>query len=200
MNDVAAAIDCLLDPPADAGNRRHLELQAQRHADRPPKPTASAIAGDAKARQAFVDVAVAALQHCLPLSFSPLAQGIGGNVFTLQFNSPKQYAGTMLYESLLVSGRSQGAFALVHTAPAALRNRPGRRDSGRHGRQSFSLLKHRLFVDFLHGCLQVSDGGSGVHLRQDRIRYVSELLPVDKQNAPQPARAAVSNAEANYEG
>jgi hypothetical protein len=83
-----------------AGSRRqmpgidsHLELQlqAQRHADRPPKPTASKIAGDAKARQAFVDVAVAALQHCPPLSLSPaLAQGIGGNVFTLQFNSPKQ--------------------------------------------------------------------------------------------------------------
>jgi hypothetical protein len=42
-------------------------------------------------RQAFVDAATAALQHCLPLSFSPaLAQGIAGNIFTLQFTSPKQ--------------------------------------------------------------------------------------------------------------
>ncbi|TIT48364.1 MAG: hypothetical protein E5W72_18185 [Mesorhizobium sp.] len=39
----------------------------------------------------FVDAAIAAVEHCLPLSFSPaLAQGIAGNVFTLQFASPKQ--------------------------------------------------------------------------------------------------------------
>ena len=42
-------------------------------------------------RKAYVDAATKALNDCLPLSLSPsLAQGIAGNVFTLQFNSPKK--------------------------------------------------------------------------------------------------------------
>ncbi|ESX84654.1 hypothetical protein X736_28180 [Mesorhizobium sp. L2C089B000] len=47
--------------------------------------------GDADTRKSFVDAATTALQKCLPLSFSPtLAQGVAGNVFTVQFASPKQ--------------------------------------------------------------------------------------------------------------
>ncbi|TIX52436.1 MAG: hypothetical protein E5V33_28855, partial [Mesorhizobium sp.] len=57
----------------------------------PPRPTAIKVSGDAKARQAYVEAATSALQHCLPLSFSPaLAQGIAGKVYVLQFNSPKR--------------------------------------------------------------------------------------------------------------
>jgi hypothetical protein len=56
----------------------------------PPKPTAMIkVNGDAKA---YFDAATSALRHRLALSLSPaLAQGIAGNVFTLQFNSPKKW-------------------------------------------------------------------------------------------------------------
>ncbi|MER8392811.1 hypothetical protein NKH98_02265 [Mesorhizobium sp. M0833] len=94
MPEVGAAIQACWTPPANAGNstvtlsfsfRRDGTLIGR------PKPTAIRVAGEEKARQAFVDAAVAAVDHCLPLSFSPaLAEGIPGKVFTLQFNSPKQ--------------------------------------------------------------------------------------------------------------
>ncbi|WP_352703757.1 hypothetical protein [Mesorhizobium sp. M0598] len=94
MPEVGAAIQACWTPPANAGNstvtlsfsfRRDGTLIGR------PKPTAIRVAGEEKTRQAFVDAAVAAVDHCLPLSFSPaLAQGIPGKVFTLQFNSPKQ--------------------------------------------------------------------------------------------------------------
>ncbi|MER9444392.1 hypothetical protein NKI79_24025 [Mesorhizobium sp. M0340] len=94
MPEVGAAIQACWTPPANAGNstvtlsfsfRRDGTLIGR------PKPTAIRVAGEEKARQAFVDAAVAAVDHCLPLSFSPaLAQGIPGKVLTLQFNSPKQ--------------------------------------------------------------------------------------------------------------
>jgi hypothetical protein len=94
MGEVGAAIRACWTPPADAGNSTvTLSFSFKRDGTLigPPKPTAIHVTGDAKARQAFVDAATTALQHCLPLSFSPtLAQGIGGNVFTLQFASPKQ--------------------------------------------------------------------------------------------------------------
>lgn len=55
----------------------------------PPKPTAIKVNGDAKA---YFDAATSALLHRLALSLSPaLAQGIAGNVFTLQFNSHKKW-------------------------------------------------------------------------------------------------------------
>ena len=57
----------------------------------PPRPTAAKVAGDDKARKAYIDAAIAAVKNCTPLSLSPaLAQGIGGNVFTLQLVSPKK--------------------------------------------------------------------------------------------------------------
>jgi hypothetical protein len=93
MNDVAAAIQACWTPPADAGNASvTLSFSFRRDGTLigPPSPTAIKVDGDAKARKSFVDAATAALQNCLPLSFSPtLAQGIAGNVFTLQFTSPK---------------------------------------------------------------------------------------------------------------
>jgi hypothetical protein len=94
MSEVGAAIQACWTPPADAGNSTvTLSFSFKRDGTLigPPKPTAIKVAGDAKARQAFVDAATAALRHCLPLSFSPaLAQGIAGNVFALRFRSPKQ--------------------------------------------------------------------------------------------------------------
>ncbi|TIO09671.1 hypothetical protein [Mesorhizobium sp.] len=94
MDDVGAAIQACWTPPADAGNSTvTLAFSFKRNGTLigPPRATAINVAGDAKARQSFVDAAIAALEDCLPLSFSPaLAQGIAGNVFTLQFDSPKQ--------------------------------------------------------------------------------------------------------------
>ncbi|RWM02753.1 MAG: hypothetical protein E5X80_27450 [Mesorhizobium sp.] len=94
MNEVGAALQACWTPPANSGNASvTLSFSFKRDGTLigPPKPTAIKVGGDDKARQAYVDAATAALRNCLPLSFSPaLAQGIAGNVFTLQFNSPKQ--------------------------------------------------------------------------------------------------------------
>ncbi|WP_348627591.1 hypothetical protein [Mesorhizobium sp. M6A.T.Ce.TU.002.03.1.1] len=94
MDDVGAAIQACWTPPADAGNSTvTLSFSFKRNGTLigPPRPAAINVTGDAKARQSFVDAAIAAVEDCLPLSFSPaLAQGIAGNIFTLQFSSPKQ--------------------------------------------------------------------------------------------------------------
>ncbi|RWD61877.1 MAG: hypothetical protein EOS36_16610 [Mesorhizobium sp.] len=94
MNEVGTALQACWTPPADSGTASvTLSFSFKRDGTLigPPKPTAIKVSGDDKARQAYVDAATAALRNCLPLSFSPaLAKGIAGNVFTLQFNSPKQ--------------------------------------------------------------------------------------------------------------
>lgn len=94
MNEVRAAIQACWTPPADAGNASvTLSFSFKRDGTLigPPRPTAIKVDGDAKAKKSFVDAATTALQNCLPLSFSPtLAQGMAGNVFTLQFTSPKK--------------------------------------------------------------------------------------------------------------
>ncbi|RWC48996.1 MAG: hypothetical protein EOS55_08645 [Mesorhizobium sp.] len=93
MDDVGAAIQACWTPPADAGTASvTLSFSFKRDGSLigPPRPTAIKVDGDAKAKKSFVDAATAALQNCLPLTFSPkLAQGVAGNVFTLQFASPK---------------------------------------------------------------------------------------------------------------
>ena len=94
MGDVGDAIQACWTPPADAGNASvTLSFSFKRDGTLigPPRPTAIKVDGDALAKKSFVDAAVAALQKCLPLSFSPkLAQGVAGNVFTLRFDSPKK--------------------------------------------------------------------------------------------------------------
>ncbi|RWE44666.1 MAG: hypothetical protein EOS78_02345 [Mesorhizobium sp.] len=94
MDDVGAAIQSCWTPPADAGNSTvTLSFSFKRDGTLigPPRPTAAKVAGDEKARKSFIDAAVAAVKNCTPLNFSPdLAQGIGGNVFTLQLVSPKK--------------------------------------------------------------------------------------------------------------
>lgn len=61
----------------------------------PPRATAIDFPGkDAAARKSFVDAAISAVKHCTPLTLSPeLAQGIGGQVFTMQFVSPDTCGG-----------------------------------------------------------------------------------------------------------
>jgi len=94
MDDVGDAIQACWTPPADAGNSTvTLSFSFKRDGSLigPPQPTAAKVAGDDKARKAFIDAAIAAVKNCTPLSLSPaLAQGIGGNVFTLQLVSPKK--------------------------------------------------------------------------------------------------------------
>ncbi|WP_095201293.1 hypothetical protein [Mesorhizobium carmichaelinearum] len=94
MDDVGDAIQACWTPPADAGNSTvTLSFSFKRNGSLigPPRPTAVKVAGDDKARKAFIDAAIAAVKKCTPLAFSPaLAQGVGGNVFTLQLVSPKK--------------------------------------------------------------------------------------------------------------
>ena len=94
MDDVGDAIQACWTPPADAGNSTvTLSFSFKRDGSLigPPRPTAAKVAGDDKARKAFIDAAIAAVKNCTPPSLSPaLAQGIGGNVFTLQLVSPKK--------------------------------------------------------------------------------------------------------------
>lgn len=94
MAEVVDAIQACWTPPAGAGNASvTLSFSFKRDGTLigPPRPTAIKVDGDADTRKSFVDAATTALQKCLPLSFSPtLAQGIAGNVFTVQFASPKQ--------------------------------------------------------------------------------------------------------------
>ena len=94
MNDVGDAVQACWTPPADTGTASvTLSFSFKRDGTLigPPRATAIKVNGDAKVKKSFVDAATTALQNCLPLAFSPkLAQGIAGNVFTLQFASPKQ--------------------------------------------------------------------------------------------------------------
>lgn len=94
MNEVSKAILACWTPPANSENSSvTLSFSFKRDGTLigPPKTTAIRVAGDDKARKAYVDAATKALQDCLPLSFSPaLSKGVAGNVFTLQFSSPKK--------------------------------------------------------------------------------------------------------------
>ncbi|WP_137930787.1 hypothetical protein [Mesorhizobium comanense] len=93
MDDVGTAIQACWTPPDDAGTSTvTLSFSFKRDGTLigPPRVTAAKVAGDEKARKSFIDAAIAAVKNCTPLDFSPtLSQGIGGNVFTLQFISPK---------------------------------------------------------------------------------------------------------------
>jgi hypothetical protein len=94
MNEVGGALLACWTPPANSDNSSvTLSFSFKRDGTLigPPRATAIRVNGDDKARKAYVDAATKALNDCLPLSFSPsLAQGVAGNVFTMQFNSPKK--------------------------------------------------------------------------------------------------------------
>lgn len=94
MNDVGTALTACWAPPADTdGSSVTLSFSFKEDGTLigSPRPTAINVQGDETARKAFVDAAINAVEKCLPLEFAPsLAGGIGGNVFTLNFRSPKQ--------------------------------------------------------------------------------------------------------------
>src|SRR5262245_32743930 len=52
----------------------------------PPQSTAIDVTGDEGARKQFIAAAMKAVGQCTPVEFAPaLAQGIGGQVFTMEF-------------------------------------------------------------------------------------------------------------------
>lgn len=61
----------------------------------PPQTAAVEFQGkDATARKTFINAAISAVKDCTPLTLSPeLAQGIGGQVFTMQFVAPEACGG-----------------------------------------------------------------------------------------------------------
>jgi hypothetical protein len=96
MDQVGQALLACWNPPANSkGSYVTLSFSLKRDGTLigPPRPTDINVAGDEQAKKHFVDTAIAALQTCTPLQFSPsIAQGIGGQVFTIQFGSPKKDA------------------------------------------------------------------------------------------------------------
>jgi hypothetical protein len=93
MDEVGAAIQQCWKPPADPKDASvTLSFSFRRDGTLigPPKPTNIKVAGDDKVRKAFIDAAISAVQSCAPLTFSPeLADGIGGQVFTVPFASDR---------------------------------------------------------------------------------------------------------------
>lgn len=94
MDEVGAAIRACWKPPANSKNSFvTLSFSFRRDGTLigPPRPSEISVSGDAEAKKQFVDAAIAAVQSCIPLEFSPaLAAGIGGQVFTLQFASQEK--------------------------------------------------------------------------------------------------------------
>jgi len=91
MNEVGDALNVCWTAPAGSKNSAvTLSFSFKRDGSLigPPRATAINVQGDDKARKAFVNAAIEAVQKCTPLKLAPsLAQGIGGNVFTMQFHS-----------------------------------------------------------------------------------------------------------------
>ncbi|MDW6024248.1 hypothetical protein SAZ10_21085 [Mesorhizobium sp. BAC0120] len=54
----------------------------------PPQPTAIDVTGDENAHKQFIAAAINAVDQCTPVEFAPaLAQGIGGQPFTMDFTT-----------------------------------------------------------------------------------------------------------------
>ena len=94
MDEVGAAIRACWNAPAGSkGSFVTLSFSFKRDGTLigPPRPSGISVAGDAEAKEQFVDAAIAAVQRCTPLEFAPaLAAGIGGQVFTMQFASQEE--------------------------------------------------------------------------------------------------------------
>lgn len=92
MEEVGAALQACWSPPAGTKSSSvTLSFSFKRDGSLigTPRATAVNMKGDAKARKAFADTAIEAVQKCTPLQLAPaLAQGIGGGVYTMQFTSP----------------------------------------------------------------------------------------------------------------
>ncbi|WP_280992100.1 hypothetical protein [Ochrobactrum sp. 19YEA23] len=92
MEEVGAALQACWSPPAGTKNSSVTLSFSFKHDGSligTPRATAIDVQGDDKARKAFVDTAIQAVQKCTPVQLAPsLAQGIGGGVYTMQFSSP----------------------------------------------------------------------------------------------------------------
>lgn len=92
MDDVGSALNACWSPPSDSKNSAvTLSFSFKRDGSLigPPRASAINVQGDDKVKKAFVNAAIEAVEKCTPLKLAPsLAEGIGGNVFTMQFHSP----------------------------------------------------------------------------------------------------------------
>ncbi|MET0599323.1 MAG: hypothetical protein ABWZ57_15815 [Mesorhizobium sp.] len=96
MGAVGQAITACWKPPADITKSAvtlAFSLKRDGSLIGKPRPTAININGDADVRKRFIEAAIDAVIQCTPVELSAdLAQGIGGQVFTLVFASPDQPA------------------------------------------------------------------------------------------------------------
>ena len=92
MDEVGAAIMSCWKPPAGVKKSTvtlSFGLKSDGSLIGPPQVTFVDVAGDEKVRQKFVAAAMDAVDRCTPVDVSPaLAQGIGGQPFTMEFASP----------------------------------------------------------------------------------------------------------------
>jgi hypothetical protein len=91
MAEVGRAIDTCWKAPSGLKGTVTLSFSFKRDGSLfgKPRPTNINVEGDDKARQQFVESAIDALSTCTPLTFSSgLAEGIGGQVFTMPFSAP----------------------------------------------------------------------------------------------------------------
>jgi hypothetical protein len=93
MDDVGKALQaCWTAPEGSQKSTVTLRFSFKRDGSLIGQPRTAAVeiqGSDAAARKSFIDAAVSAVKDCTPLTLSPeLAQGIGGQVFTMQFASP----------------------------------------------------------------------------------------------------------------
>ena len=91
MDEVGSAVMSCWTPPAGV-KKSTVTLSFSLNSDGalvgPPQPTFIEVAGDEKVRQQFVAAALDAVDRCTPVELSPaLAQGIGGQPFTMEFAS-----------------------------------------------------------------------------------------------------------------
>lgn len=91
MDEVGAAVMSCWKPPAGV-ERSSVTLSFSLKSDGslvgPPQATSITVAGDEGVRQQFVTAAMDAVVRCTPVQLSPtLAQGIGGQPFTMEFAS-----------------------------------------------------------------------------------------------------------------
>jgi hypothetical protein len=91
MDQVGKAILACWKPPAGfAKSSVTLSFSFKRDGSLigPPQPTAIDVTGDDNAHKQFIAAAIHAVDQCTPVEFAPaLAQGIGGQVFTMDFTT-----------------------------------------------------------------------------------------------------------------
>ena len=91
MNEVGAAIMLCWKPPSGVEKSTvtlSFSLKRDGSLIGPPRSTFINVAGDEKVRQQFIAAAMDAVDRCTPVELSSaLAQGIAGQVFTMEFAS-----------------------------------------------------------------------------------------------------------------